>query len=219
MNCPDIETIIRLAVKSPDISDAENAAHIFVCPDCRQHFLQAFNSCNRIYEPPPADVTEANRVVSEFFMKRNIMQEIIEFMKAKLENSPFLSLLTEKIPCLSGTAPLVFASSSKIKKQSLSPAPEIFFSADISPETQGYWQACIKLPMIVSKTTIFEITVTDRNDRPIPQATLYFRGTPLKVFRGRTKLPFDKFTANTHDKCLKLSYPDGNAISGSIELR
>lgn len=219
MNCPDIEKIIQFVEKAPDAEDADCAAHILKCPECRLKFQEAFECCTCNYTPTPEDIAEAEKIVKEFQSKPDKLEEILDYIKSKLKIQSSLILRFEKIPYLTAPAVTVFAAASPAANPVSAPAPKIFFSANVSNDSPKFWQACVTLPGILSKTSLLDVVVTDSCKQPILKSVLFFRGIPVKIDRGKGRILLKDFLSSTQDRDIKLCFPDGCVVNGRINLK
>lgn len=219
MNCPDIETIIRFIEQPPMEKDAQLAAHIFNCSDCRETFNTGLEAVHCSCQLTQADFRQAHEVVSKAVNKKDELKEIIAWFVEKLETGRPLLLLTEKIPLLSSRPAPLFASSGKRTKLAVTQGPEICFAADVVRTSPLYWRLKLCFPMVLTESGSLNMTLMDGDDRPIPAGTLSFRGINVDVRNGQAVLSVKDFKESMKGSGLHFTFPDHSVSNGGIVLR
>ena len=219
MKCPETESIILFAMQPPSEKDADLAAHIYSCGECREKLILAMDAVHCEYEITAEDLDYANGLRMKKSDGAGILADIAEFIAGELEKLPMLALSSLQIPHLREVRVTAFASSGKPRLHKEKTLPEIPFFSVNSTLSRYYWSAVFYLPLLLHKASSIQVRVRDGKDLPIPQGVLNLGGVTVKVQNGEADLSFEDFKKSAGSGEISFEFPDKYISPGVIGLQ
>ena len=219
MKCPELESIILFAMQPPAEKDAELAAHVYSCGECREKFILAMDAVHCEYEITSEDLDYASGLRLKKSHETGILADIVKFLSGELEKQPMLTLSSLQIPHLQEPCLRTFASSGKRRLHREKPLPEIPFFSVNSRLSQYYWSAVFQLPLLLHKASNIQVRVRDGKELPIAQGVLNLGGVLIKVQNGEADLSLDDFKKSAGNGEISFEFPDKYISPGVIGLQ
>lgn len=221
--CPTLEEIISFAVEAPTADKADLASHILFCPECRESLSIALSSLHGSYSPSPEDLQEAHVAVRALGLRRqtpkcDAFRAFVSNLVGALSRNPLVLLTPDLFTVSLRRTSALLATPKRITPPYHTTSPEILFVATAPKNSRLYWEARMRLPLVMQESSTFPIELKDGNGLAIQRALLNFRGIIKEVLNGRVELSFLELKASMAGEGLYLEFADGTRSSGEIEL-
>lgn len=225
MSCCDIEKLINFALEPLSEKNAETAAHVAVCPKCREEYALALESVQQdnIFIND-ADREEARCVTAEMLENAsgsirfgNMFQNLLDMIRNKVVGTAASQFSTAQ-SAVFGAAP---APSVGAPRRVMAD-PKITFESCCGKESQYYWKMQMTLPVMVTESSRIMLKVVNAENRAVANGgMLLFLGKKIPINAGLASIPLKLFlerTCSKDENTVRFMFADSVISRGTIKF-
>ena len=218
-NCCCTEKLINFACNPLSPENSEVAAHIAVCPECRDSYEAVLLSIAP-QETLPGSITftDSAAAVKQVMLKNSPWRRFADLVEKLASGIKIFS----RNSCGRFNAEPVFGSASTFSAASRLNSPvetiTITFESNGEDTLKHYWKMQMRFPDIVTPLSMVQLNMTGSDDRPLTSGELHFLGQVTRVISGKAALSMQKVQAGLGTKDIKFVFPDGYSSCGVIKF-